>query len=76
MSLWFRRTQGLDSEAMRQIADNAGVSWSVESVVYRSHGIGFADGDSADVEDIKDAAENLLGYRPVEIEEPAEPAQE
>ena len=74
--IWFRKTQGLDSSTMRQIADDADVSWSAESVVYRSHGIGFADGESADVEDIQDAAESLLGYRPVEIDAPPEPTQE
>ena len=71
--IWFRRTQGLDSSTMRQIADDADVSWSAESIVYRIGGIGYADGDSNDVEAIKDAAENRLGYRLVEIDEPAKP---
>jgi hypothetical protein len=61
---------------MRQIANDAGVSWSDESIVYRGRGIGYADGDSADVATIQDAAESLLGYRPVEIDEPPEPTQE
>ena len=76
--IWFKRTQGLDSSTMRQIADDAGVSWSVESIVYRGRGIGYADGDSDDVDDVQDAAESLLGYRPVEIDEPAkrEPTDE
>lgn len=74
--IWFRKTQGLDSDTMRQIANDAGVSWSAESIVYRGHGIGYADGDTADVTTIQDAAENLLGYRPVEIDAPAEPTQE
>ena len=74
--IWFRRTQGLDTSTMRQIADDVGVSWSTESIVYRGRGIGYADGDSADVSDIQDAAESLLGYRPVEIDEPPEPAKE
>jgi len=72
MSLWFRHTQGLDTETMRQIANDAGVSWSAQSIVYRKNGVGYADGDSADVTAIQDAAENLLGYRPVEIDEPTQ----
>ena len=76
--IWFRRTQGLDSSTMRQIADDAGVSWSVESIVYRGQGVAYADGDLGDVVAIKDAAQELLGYRPVEIDEPAkrEPTDE
>ena len=73
MSLWFKRTVGLDSVTMRQIADDAGVSWSSESIVYRGRGIGYADGDSDDVTAIQDGAESLLGYRPVEIDEPPKP---
>ena len=74
--IWFRRTQGLDSSTMRQIADDAGVSWEYQSIVYRGQGIGYADGDSADVASIQDAAESLLGYRPVEINEPPQPTEE
>ena len=73
MSLWFRRTQGLDSVTMRDIAEGAGVEWDYQSIAYRSHGIGFVDGDDSDVELIQDAAQELLGYRPVEIEEPDKP---
>ena len=77
--IWFRRTQGLDSSTMREIADNAGVSWSAESIVYRGRGIGYVDaeaGSSDDVTAIQDAAESLLGYRPVEIDEPPQPTDE
>ena len=74
--IWFKRTQGLDSSTMRQIADNAGVSWSAESIVYRSQDIGYADGEIDDLTAIQDAAENLLGYRPVEIDSPPEPSDE
>jgi len=74
--IWLRKTQGLDSSTMRQIADDAGVSWSGESIIYRAHGIGYANGDSSDVTAIQDAAESLLGYRPVEIDEPPERTQE
>ena len=70
MSIWFKKTQGVGSETMRQIADDADVSWSAESIVYRGQGVGYANGDSADVTTIQDAAESLLGYRPVEIDEP------
>ena len=71
--IWFRRTQGLESATMREIADSAGVSWDYQSIIYRAHGIGYADGDSSDVTAIQDAAESLLGYRPVEIDEPTQP---
>lgn len=74
--IWFRHIQGLDTKTMRQIANDANVSWSSESIVYRGHGIGYADGDSADASTIQDAAENLLGYRPVEIDKPTKSSQE
>ena len=76
MTLWFRRSAGLDTDTMRDVADESGVSWSAESIVYRGRGIGYADGDSDDVDDIQDAAQSLLGYRPVEIDAPTEPAEE
>jgi len=68
--IWFNRTQGLGSSTMRKIANDADVSWSAEIIVYRGPGIGYADGDSADTTAIQDAAESLLGYRPVEIDPP------
>ena len=74
--IWFRKTQGLDSSTMRDIANDAGVSWSAESIVYRGRGIGYADGEPDDVTAIQDAAENLLGYRPVKIDAPPEPSDE
>ena len=70
MSLWFRRTQGLDSETMREIADEAGVSWEAHSIEYRANGIGYANGDPADETALQDAAESLLGYRPRPYEPP------
>ena len=73
MSIWFRRTQGLDSSTMRQIADNAGVGWDYQTIDYRGRGIAYVNGDSTDVTAIQDAAKNLLGYRLVEIDEPAKP---
>lgn len=73
MSVWFRRAPSLDTEAMREIAKTAGVSWSAKSIVYRGNGIGYADGDDADVTALQDAAESILGYRPVEIDEPPQP---
>lgn len=75
MSLWFRRVSGLNTGTMRDIAGQAGVSWSAESIVYRGQGIGYADGDSADATAIQDAAESLIGIRPVEIDAPPEPDQ-
>ena len=76
--IWFQKTRGLDSSTMRKIATKADVSWSAESIVYRAQGIGYGDGDSNDVVAIQDVAESLLGYRPVEIDEPpqADPPEE
>jgi hypothetical protein len=70
MSLWFYRVAGLDTATMREIADAAGVSWSAESIVYRGNGIGYADGNTADATAIQDAAESVMGFRPVEIDPP------
>lgn len=70
MSVWFRRVAGLDTETMRDMAERAGVSWSAESIVYRGNGIGYADGDPADATAIQDAAESVIGIRPVEIDAP------
>ena len=71
MTLWFKRTQGLDSETMREIADEADVSWDYQSIKYRAKGIGYADGDESDEEAIQDAAEVILGHRP----QPYEPSE-
>ena len=70
MTIWFRRSQGLDTETMREIAEEAGVSWSAESIVYEARGIGHADGDPDDETAVQDAAEELLGYRPRPYEPP------
>jgi len=70
MSLWFRRTRGLDTETMADIADAAGVSWDPKPVKYRGKGIGWEQANANDVTAIQDAAEGLLKYRPVEISEP------
>ena len=64
MTLWFRRTQGLDTETMREIAEAASVEWDAQSIVYEARGIGYAGGDNDDETAIQDAAEELLGYRP------------
>jgi len=72
MTVWFRRVAGLNTATMREIAQEAGVSWSAESIVYRGNGIGYPDGDAADATAIQDAAESLIGIRPVEIEAPPE----
>ena len=64
MTLWFRRSQGLDTETMREIADEAGVSWDYQSIVYEANGIGYADADADDEILIQDTAEELLGHRP------------
>ena len=68
--LFFRKTQGLDSSTMRQIAAEAGVSWEHQKIVHHGHAIGFGDGLKDDKDEIQDAAENLLGYRPITTEPP------
>lgn len=70
MTLWLRRTQGLDTDTMREIAEQAGVEWDYQSIVYESRGIGYADGDESDETAIQDAAEDLLGYRPQPFDPP------
>jgi len=72
MTLWLRRVEGLDSDTMREIAEQAGVSWGREAIVYRANGIGYANGDPADESVIQDAAESLLGYRPQPCDPPPE----
>ena len=70
MTLWFRRSQGLDTQTMREIAEIAGVSWDQQAIVYRSKGIGYEDGEESDETSIQDAAEDLLGYRPQPYDPP------
>lgn len=72
MSVWFRRVEGLNSDTMRDIADQASVSWDYHSIAYRGERIGYYDGDPADEAALQDAAESLLGYRPVVINESPE----
>ena len=72
MSVWFRRTSGLDTATMREVANVADVSWSAESIVYRGNGIGFADGEADDADVLREAAETILGYRPMVIDAPPE----
>jgi hypothetical protein len=69
--IWFRKTTGIDSEIMRQAAENAGVSWSCQAIMYKKQGIGFKNGDASDAVKIQDELEKRLGYRPVEIDEPS-----
>jgi hypothetical protein len=68
--IWFKRMAGLDSEIMRQAAQNVGVSWDYNPIEYRSGGIAFNKGDSKDTSKIQDELNELLGYRPIEIDEP------
>jgi len=70
MTLWIKRSQGLDSETMREIASDSNVDWDYQSIVYRSSGIGYNDGDPDDLYAIQDAAEDLLGYRPQPYDPP------
>ena len=68
--IWFKRTLGLDTQTMRDIADNAGVEWDYQSIGYRAKGIGYTNGDVDDETAIQDAAESLLGYRPQPYDPP------
>ena len=70
MTLWFRRTQGLDTETMREIGENANVEWHYQAIVYQAKGIGYADGDPDDETIVRDAGEDLLGYRPQPYDPP------
>lgn len=72
MSLWFRRIGGMSSDAMREIANEAAVSWDAETIIYRGNGIGYADGDPADSVAIQTAAESVVGFSLVEIDAPPE----
>ena len=72
MTLWFRRTQGLDTNTMRDIAKGANVEWEYQSIVYQSKGIGYGNGEKSDETAIQDAAESLLGYRP----QPYDPSEQ
>ena len=63
----------MDSTSLRDIAESAGVDWDYQSIGYRSRGIGFIDGNESDADAIQDAAKELLGYRPIQIEEPETP---
>ena len=70
MTLWFKRTRGLDTSRMREIAEEAGVEWDYHSIVYRRRGIGYLNGDESDETAIQDAAEELLGHRPQPYDPP------
>jgi hypothetical protein len=70
MSIWFRRVTGINSEVLRQAASNVNVSWDYQKIQYKKHGVGYANADTVDATKIKDELEQLLGYRPVEIDEP------
>jgi hypothetical protein len=69
MSIWFRKVGGLNSDSLRQIARDAGVSWDEQTILHTANGIGYKNGDSADVSVIQDAAEKQLGFRPVVIDD-------
>jgi hypothetical protein len=70
MTLYFRRVSGLNSEIMRQAGSNANVSWSYREIEYKGNGVGYPNADASDATAVKDELERLLGYRPVEIDEP------
>jgi hypothetical protein len=73
MSLWFKKVNGLDSAMMRKMAEDVGVAWDPQTIIYRRNGIGYENGDPADAAAIADAGKELLSYRPVKIDAPPEP---
>jgi hypothetical protein len=72
MTFWFQRMTGMDSDVMRQMATDAGVSWDPQPIIYRGKGISYKNGNTADAPAIQDAGQKLLGYRPVQIDAPPE----
>jgi hypothetical protein len=70
MSLWFQKAAGIESEILREAASNAAVSWEYETIKYKKQGIGYPSGKSSDAQIIKDEIEKLLGFRPIQIDEP------
>lgn len=69
-TLWFRRVSGIGSQTMREIAREAGVDWDTQTIIYAEDKIGYADGDPADVEAIRDAAQAVIGVKPVKADDP------
>jgi hypothetical protein len=70
MSLWFQKGNNIDSKIMRQAASNASVAWHYEKIQYKRQAVGYLNADAGDADIIKDELEKLIGYRPVEIDEP------
>jgi hypothetical protein len=64
----------MSTEMMRLAAANADVSWSYQAIQYKADGIGYKNNSATDATTIKDEFEKMFGYRPVEIDEPPEPA--
>jgi|APHM01.1.fsa_nt_gi hypothetical protein len=75
MTIWFKKSESLDSETMRQAAKEDNVSWEYQTIKYKKNGIGYADGDSTDTSTIKDKIEKLTGLSPKEIDEPTSDTQ-
>jgi len=56
-----------DSDTMREIAEEAGVSWDHQAIRYDGDTIGYVGAPSdADVTPIQDASETVVGVRPIE----------
>jgi hypothetical protein len=68
--IWFKRVMGLDAGVMRQAASSVNVSWDEHPIQYKQNRIGYKNGDTTDTTAIQDELEKLLGYRPVETDEP------
>jgi glycine betaine/choline ABC-type transport system substrate-binding protein len=76
MTIWLRRSNGTTSKVLRQAVSNSSVDWSPERIEYCGIGVGLINENEKekenenDTEKIKDELEKLLGYRPVEIDDP------
>jgi hypothetical protein len=68
--IWFQKTDGLDSDILRQAANNVNVSWDYQEIEYKAKAIGYKESHASDASKIQDEIEKLIGYRPVEIDEP------
>lgn len=68
--IWFKRASGLDSETLRQAAQNVGVSWDEHPIRYKLEGVGYVNAEPTEADAIRAELENIIGYRPVVIDEP------
>jgi hypothetical protein len=70
MSIWFLRSSALDTDKIRLACERANVSWKHQTPEYKKNGVGFSNGDASDASKIQSELERILGYPPVQIDEP------